>query len=184
MAEMTRASGYARAAEDWYVEDRAVVDALIKVERFVGYVWDPACGSGNIPKTFIAAGLTASGSDIADRGYGEQGVDFFTETVPDQNIVSNPPYGIIEPFLKHALLLTHEHQGKVAFLARLAFLEGKARQKMFRETPLARVWVSSRRVSMPPGGTDVPAKGGTTAYAWFVWDHTHSGAPTLDWLPL
>jgi hypothetical protein len=46
---------------------------------------------------------------------------------------------------------------------------------MFRETPLARVWVSSRRVSMPPGGTNIEAKGGSIAYAGFVWDHRHTG---------
>jgi hypothetical protein len=58
------------------------------------------------------------------------------------------------------------------------------RQLMFRETPLARVWVSRRRVSMPPGGTDIEAKGGSIAYAWFVWDHRHTGKITVDWLSM
>ena len=83
------------------------------------------------------------------------------------------------PFLLHALKLT---TGKVALLARLALLEGQKRRALFQSTPLARVWVSSRRVSMPPGGTDIPAKGGAIAYAWFVWERGYSGAPSLGWL--
>ena len=72
--------------------------------------------------------------------------------------------------------------GKVAVLARLALLEGIKRRELFRSTPLARVWVSSRRVSMPPGGSDIEAKGGSIAYAWFVWDHAHTGSPVVGWL--
>lgn len=174
-----RASGYDRAAEDWYVEPASVVDALLDVERFDGVSLDPACGGGNVPRQFHARGLACFGSDITDRGYGLVNTDFFDRGEEYDNIVSNPPYGIIERFIDHALALT---TGKVAILARLAFLEGQKRRPMFLNTPLARVWVSSRRVSMPPGGRDVPAKGGSIAYAWFVWDHSHTGQPALGWL--
>lgn len=176
-----RASGYDRVVNDWYVEDRAVVDALLDVETFPGVVWDPSCGSGNIPNAILARGGVAHGSDIADRGYGLTGHDFFScPPVVADHIVTNPPFGVIEPYIRRALTLV---PGKVCVLARLAFLEGAKRQAMFRETPLARVWVSSRRVSMPPGGMDIKASGGTVAYAWFVFEHGHAGKPTLGWLP-
>jgi hypothetical protein len=67
-------------------------------------------------------------------------------------------------------------------LARLALLEGIKRRQLLQTTPLARVWVSSRRVSMPPGGTDINAKDGAIAYAWFVWVHGHVGPPTIGWV--
>lgn len=174
-----RASGYDRAADDWYVEPAAVVNALLDVEPFVGLSWDPACGGGNIPRQFEAREMPCWGSDLVNRGYGVCGWDFFDCYGTVENIISNPPYGIIEQFLDHALSLA---TGKVALLARLAFLEGQKRRSLFLNTPLARVWVSSRRVSMPPGGSDVPAKGGSIAYAWFVWDHAHAGPPTIGWL--
>ena len=174
-----RASGYDRHANDWYVEPSWVVDALLDVEAFSGTSWDPACGGGNIPQTMATRGLRCFGSDLADRGFGEGGVDFFAADRRADHIVSNPPYGVIQPWITRALACT---TGKVAILARLALLEGAKRRQWFAETPLARVWVSSRRVSMPPGGTDVPATGGTIASAWFVWEHGHVGAPTLGWL--
>jgi hypothetical protein len=166
-----RASGYARAANDWYVEPRWAVDGLLAVEPVDGIVLDPACGSGNIPKAIIAAGGAAIGSDIIDRGYGEVR-DFFDRMEPVTHVVSNPPYGVIEPFVRHALTLT---TGKVCVLARLALLEGVRRDAFFQETPLARIWVSRRRVSMPPGGLSIEARGGSVAFAWFVWEHGHIG---------
>lgn len=174
-----RASGYDRVANDWYVEPRWLVDALLDVERFDGVCWDPACGGGNIPKALAARGIAYHASDIADRGYGTTGVDFLSGAGRADHIISNPPYGIIEAWIEHALTCT---TGKVAILARLALLEGQKRKAFFARTPLARVWVSSRRASMPPGGSDLPASGGAIAYAWFVWEHGHTGQATLGWV--
>lgn len=174
-----RDSGYDRVANDWYVEDRRIVDALLDVESFTGQSWDPSCGGGNIPMAMRARGLSCWGSDIADRGFGTMGLDFFQAPDTADNIITNPPYGVIEPYIRRALSLTTH---KVCILARLALLEGMKRQALFRETPLARVHVSSRRVSMPPGGTDIKAAGGTIAYAWFVWEHGHVGKPTVGWI--
>ena len=55
---------------------------------------------------------------------------------------------------------------------------------MFESTPLARVWVFSRRLSLNRGGTGpaYPGAGGMIAFAWYVWERGHSGPPTLGWL--
>lgn len=174
-----RASGYERIAADFYVEPRWIVDAFLDMESLKGPSWDPACGAGNIPLVLQARGMSCWGSDIVDRGFGTTGLDFFAAPETAVNIISNPPYGVIEPFIRRALEKT---TGKVCVLARLALLEGVKRRSMFQETPLARVWVSSRRVSMPPGNSSIEAKGGAIAYAWFVWDHAHVGKATIEHL--
>ena len=68
-------------------------------------------------------------------------------------------------------------------LLRLAFLESLSRRDWFKKVPLARIWVSSRRMSMLPGNVDKPAQGGTVAYAWFVFEHGLSGPPIVGFLP-
>jgi len=106
-------------------------------------------------------------------------VSFFSTTREVDNIVTNPPYTLVESFISHALLVA---RGKVAILARLALLEGIKRKALFKRQPPTRVWVSSRRMSMPPGGReDIEAKGGSIAYAWFVWEKGHGGPPTVGW---
>jgi len=184
MTGHARSSGYEKVPHEWYCEPRAAVDALLDVEAFDGIVFDPACGSGNIPLACIARGLAAGGSDIVDRGYGAV-MDFLS---PDDfpadrriaNVLTNPPFGLAEKFIARAVTFA---TSKIVMFGRLAFLEGQRRRQLFLSTPFARVWVCSSRVSMPPGGTSVPASGGSVAYAWFVWQHGHIGLPTLGWLP-
>ena len=70
-------SGYAREADDWYVEPPWIVDALLNMEMFDGgLIWDPAAGAGNIPKRCHIRGLEAVGTDLHDRGFGTPFVDF------------------------------------------------------------------------------------------------------------
>lgn len=193
-----RSSGYARADADWYVEPPEAVDALFDAERFVGDVYDPACGTGTILHVASRRGHAVVGSDIRDRG-GHIDCFFLRDFVTEsdigwtafrssktisltENIVTNPPYGESEGFVRCALATARR---KVAMLLRLSFLEGQMRAKMFRSTPLARVHVFSWRISMPSGEAlkrGAKPSGGSVAFAWFVWDHDHRGPPTINWL--
>jgi len=175
-----RSSGYDRNENDWYVEPAWSVEALLRAVTFEGVCWDPACGGGNIPRTLEAHGLVCLATDLVDRGFGHTPVDFLQSDNAVHNIITNPPFDISLEFAQHALKAATR---KVAIIQRLAWLEGQKRGEFFRSTPLSRVLVFSRRVSMPPGGTDIPAKGGSTAYAWFVWDHRHTGEPRIEFLP-
>lgn len=172
-------SGYKRVDADWYLEPPSVVHALLDVEPFPGLTLDPSCGGGNIPKVFQGRGLSCLGADLHDRGYGVPGISIFDQHQMIDNIVTNPPFGIIEPYIRHALTITRR---KVAVLASLNLLESRRRAPLFKETPFARVWVSSARISMPPGGTDIPARNGSVAFGWFVWEHGYRHMPTIGWL--
>lgn len=174
-------SGYDREDHDYYVEPTWAVNLLFDHERFEGGIYDPACGSGTIPKAAIAKGYVAVGTDWMDRGYGQSERDFFDFRMKVPNIVSNPPYGVLFPFVKHAIdLATH----KVAIIARLSFLESQERHRWFKAGGLRRVWVCSRRVSMPPGNKPhVKPKNGSIPYAWFVWERGYTAKPEIDWLP-
>ena len=179
-----RESGYDRADDDYYVEPSWVVDALLAVEPFNGMIYDPCCGRGTIPEACRRRGLITMASDIADRGYGDTGIDFFRSGSAPDAIISNPPYDRLEDFIWRALEMTRRQSGKVAVITRVGFLCGQKRQKLFATTPLSRIWFCSKRPSMPPGNSEAPASGGSVDYAWLVWDHQHSGAVTAGWLPI
>lgn len=180
-----RGSGYRRVDHDWYLEPVEATSALLATERFVGTIYDPACGQGNILKACHQADIVnAYGTDIIYRGGpGRGGVDFLDATLPireqPDNIICNPPFKLATEFAEQALRVARH---KVAFIQRLTFLEGQKRSEFLRSSPLARVYVFANRISMPPGGTDVTPKGGFMAYAWFVWSHDHKGPPTIDWI--
>jgi hypothetical protein len=173
----------ARQKDDFYPTPRRGIDALLAVEKFEGAIWEPACGDGAISEALKAAGYHVQSTDLVDRGYGTAGIDFLMEYASQApNIVTNPPFKLAVPFVRKSLELS---SGKVAMLLKIAFLEGIERAKLFKESPLARVHVFSQRLAFVPGGTTGARTldgGGMMAFAWFVWDHSHKGAPSIGWV--
>lgn len=170
-----------REKDDFYPTWPAATAALLKVERFDGAIWEPACGEGDMSRVLIDAGYDVVSSDLVDRGYGAARIDFLMEwRARAPNIVTNPPFGLAREFCEKALELS---TGKVAMFLRLAFLEGVDRGAWYPTTPLARVWIMSRRVPMQRGRLSQDGDGhGVIAFAWFVWEHGHRGPPSLGWL--
>lgn len=181
-----RASGYERDPLDWYVEPGWVTEALLAAEPFVGDVWDPACGLGNIVIECRKAGLYAGGSDIADRG---ANFGWFSDFLADDfvancdepdNIITNPPYRHALDFTLKAIELARQ---KAAIFVPVAFLTSQKRAAtLYGPHPPSRILYLADRPSCPPGAADVPARGGTTDYCWIVWNKTHVGPTTVGWL--
>ena len=168
-----------RWPNDWYIETPASVHALFDTVEFYGAIHDPACGAGNIPTIARLRGFMATGSDLVYRGFGSGDVNFLSDNTRRINIVTNPPYKIAEGFAAHAISVAER---KVAVVVRISFLAGqKRRVSLFERHPSSVVVVLSTRPSMPPGGTDIPAKGGTADYCWIVWDSNHDGPTEIRW---
>ena len=180
-----------RETHDFYPTWPGATRALLGVEQFDGAIWEPACGDGAMSRELEVAGYVVVSTDLIDRGFGMGGRDFLNEwQALAPNIVTNPPFRWAREFVDRALMLTaparagNIARGKVALFLRLAFLEGQERGAWFPNTPLARVWVMSRRVPMARGklaGVE-SIGGGVLAFAWFVWEHGYVGPPTLGWL--
>lgn len=168
--------------DDFHETPRVAVEALLSVETFDGLIWEPACGLGAISLVLEQKGYEVISTDLVPRGYGEGRIDFLMEMHPRApNIITNPLFKLAAQFAQAACRLA---EGKVALLCRLAWLEGAERRKLFETTPLARLWVFSRRLPMMHRyGYSGPQSSSAIAFAWFVWDHAHSGAPTIGWLP-
>ncbi len=169
-----------REKDDFYPTPPEATLALLGMEPFSGAIWEPACGDGAISRVLEAAGHPVVSTDLVDRGYGESRVDFLMEQrLLAPTIITNPPFKMAEEFLEKGLALGAV---KIAMLLRLAWLEGRARKTIFESTPISRVLIASKRIQMARGGSDRgDGGGGMIAFAWFVWDVTHTGPPTLGW---
>lgn len=179
---------------DWYQEPRRVTDQLLAVERFVGPVFDPCCGAGSMVHALLDAGYEAWGSDVrlrvpADTPWWRGERDFLAERYDYANICCNPPYfggKGTEAFIRRALEVA---EGKVAVFVDRRFLTGQGRAMgLFREHPPTRIWEITPRPSCPPGEyleAGNKAGGGTSDYAWLVFDQTApAGLTRLGWLTL
>jgi len=166
---------------DFYQTPKWAIDKLLEREKFDGVIAEPCCGNGAISRVLEAHGYSVLSSDIrTDQAvYGDKGIDFFSSGSLADHIVTNPPYFCAQEFIEHALLLA---TGKVAMLLKLTFLESAKRHRFFQTAPLRTVYVFCNRVTMYPDNQPAPTNGGTIAYAWFIWEKGHVGAPEIAWL--
>lgn len=69
-----------RPKEDYYATDPKAVELLLENETFNHSIWECACGEGHIAKVLESNGYSVISTDLIDRGYGEGGIDFLTQT--------------------------------------------------------------------------------------------------------
>jgi len=191
MSNLTRKSNFVqrstapdsekREKDDFYPTDPVAVDLLLKHEKFVGPVWECACGDGAISKRLEAHGITHVDTDLVDRGYGTPRVDFLMECMllaPD--IITNPPFKLALQFMQHA------HQLKVRKLALflpVRAIGGKKRGLFYKKSFLKTVYVLLDRPDMWRNGIKESENGGMIDFAWFVWDNeADSLNPTVKFI--
>lgn len=181
-------SRFGRSIGDFYPTPPEATLALLQNETFIGTIWEPACGKGDISDVLINLGYSVKSSDIKDYGYGDVGVDFLNQDslfrhyplYEIDNIITNPPFEIALEFILQA---KSRAKCKIAMFLKTAFLEGSKRYDMFQDTkfPLKCIYQFSRRVNFGiHAGTH--KNGGMIPFAWFVWDKEHVGKPYISWI--
>lgn len=177
-----KADSLTERGNDLYETPAVAVHALLGVEKLPTGLWEPACGPGAIARVLRGAGHVVYATDLVDYSSPDQdehGWDFLMEQqcpIGVEAIVTNPPYKNCGEFVAHALKLCP----RVIMLLRLAFLESERRSPILDGGKLARVHVfSSRLPMMHRGGYTGKKVSSMMAFAWFVWDASHSGPITL-----
>jgi len=170
-----------RAKNDVYPTPKCAIDSLLNNESFEGNIWECASGEGHISKILIERGFKVLSTELReDRTvFGEKGIDFFKEDRKVDNIITNPPFCLAEDFVIHAIKCTNK---KVAMLLRVGWLESKSRYKIFKSTPISKIYIFSNRLPFYRNGVWYPS-GASFNHAWYIWDKDYKeGLPKIDWL--
>ena len=118
---------------DFFPTPAWATHALIENEKFIGDIWECACGNGAMSNVLAMNVNRVESSDLHQRGFGEAGIDFLKAARRASNIITNPPYNSAEGFVAAGLKKAHR---KFALLLRLAFLKGANRSNtIFSCTP-------------------------------------------------
>lgn len=171
-----------RPEKDYYSTPPEAVDWLLKYEKFNRNVWEPACGEGNISETLKKNGFNVRSSDIWDYEYPDTEILDFTKTDEKFNgdIITNPPYTNIIPFVKQAWKLSDR---KFAMLFKIQFLETIERHKeIFSKIPPSKIYVFTKRIACLKDGSSKDS-GSAVCYCWCVWDKENIYEPVLRWIP-
>lgn len=197
-ASLKKAAGHAigtktatkdERGEDLYETPIEAIRTLLALESFSQTVLEPSVGRGAILRPMEAAGYNVRISDAVDRGTatkdGEcQAVgDFRAMQGPSKlwsmgaDIVTNPPYGIANAYIAHAL--REFRPGKMAMLLNLNFLAGfddPDRCFIMDENPPSRIYVFTRRLPMMHrDGWEGNKASSQMNTAWFVWEQNWNG---------
>lgn len=127
-----------REQNDYYATDPQAVFDLLKYEEFNHFIWEPASGGGHMVKALQSRGFQVWSSDLIDRGYQDELLDFLSYDSKVKwigDIITNPPYKYCTEFILKALESV-KNGAKVAMFLKLQTLEGQDRYKrLFKNTP-------------------------------------------------
>jgi hypothetical protein len=167
-----------RDVYDFYPTDPLWTKALLDSVKFDKWLWECAAGQGHITDVLEAAGFDVYSSDI--QGFrGEDGVDFLELEGPqwDRDIITNPPYALLDDFITQSLKLT---DGTVALLANLQAAGGTNRTRsVWTITPPSLILIIPQRMK-------VNGKASQFCHAWFVWERglRTLGQTRVEWKDL
>ena len=170
-----------RETNDFYPTPPYAVEQLLRREAFNGNIWECACGEGDISNVLIKHEFSVYSSDLIDRGYGDSPVNFlWYQGIKYDNIITNPPYKDALDFVIKAKRFSNN---KIAMFLKTVFLESAERYSMFndKEYPLKTIYQFSKRVTLSKNGIKLK-NSGMIAYAWYVWDKSYRGKPTIEWI--
>jgi len=195
-------SGRPRMPQESYFTPQWVVDelvlALTDLHPQSEFIWECACGRGDIAQALWRRNLSVYASDIAPMpallGVNICKSDFLNDAPPEMVghalndpsdylqarrgpippfIITNPPYGVggrmAEDFVARAVAIAKPARGRVAMLLSHEFDCGRTRRKFFAEEP--GFWmklVLTRRIRW--ANLQQGGHGPKKNHAWFIWD--------------
>jgi len=171
---LSKNKGYERFDNDLYETPEWASEVILPfIPSRVQTIWEPACGSGQMVEVFRKNGYLVRATDITT------GNDFMQQTPSEHAdaIITNPPYNIAGPFIRHALDIV-KPDGFVAMLLRYEFDAASSRADLFANNPyFAFKLVMTQRIRWIEGTKGRPS----IHHAWFVWDKTHTGPCSMRW---
>lgn len=172
-----------REENDFYATEPKATELLLEKETFNKDILEPCAGMGHIRDVLVSHGYNVTATDLVYRGVDDiKQEDVFNIKEFNGDIITNPPYKIALPILKHCLDIIPEGN-KVAMFLKVLFLEGKERKKFFEENPprYIYIYVASGRLNCAKNGDFEKYTSSAVAYAWFVFEKGYKGDTIVKW---
>ena len=177
-----------REINDYYATDPKALEIFLDKLKEDGIelhksIWECACGGGHLSKLLEKKGYKVWSTDLIDRGYGTANTDFLKSKEDEWHgdILTNPPYKYAKEFVEKALEITRIGCYTVMFL-KVQFLEGQARQELFKKYPPKYIYVNSARQTCYINGDMSKKMSSATCYCWYIWQKGFRGEPIIRWI--
>lgn len=173
-----------REINDFYATDPQAMRDLLKHESFSPDIWEPACGEGNLSEVLKKAGYNVYSTDLIDRGYQDEILDFLeSNRTFDGDIITNPPFKYTNEFILKGLeSLKPGH--KMALFLKINYLSGKKRYKeIYSKFPPQRVYVfTGRRACSKNNLPEGFKRNNAMCFCWYIWEKDKFAPCELKWI--
>lgn len=172
-----------REPNDYYATDPRAMADLLRYENFNRKIWEPACGEGNLSEVLKMHGHQVFSTDLIDRGYQDETLDFLTtERKWDGDIITNPPFKYTTEFILKGLDAL-QMGGKLALFLKINYLTGKARyREIYGKFPPYRVYVFTGRRGASKNNAPEGFKNNAMDFCWMIWEKGMIGPTELKWI--
>lgn len=172
-----------REKNDYYATDPRAMRELLKYETFNKNIWEPACGEGNLSKVLKEHGHNVYSTDLIDRGYQDETMDFLgTDNKWFGDIITNPPFKYTTEFILKSLESV-DMGAKVAMFLKINYLSGKKRYKeIYSKCPPYRIYVFTGRIACSKNNEPDGFKHGAMDYVWMIWEKGKLAPAELKWI--
>lgn len=172
-----------REENDYYATDPKAIHLLLQHEQFNPNIWECACGEGNLSKALKEHGYNVYSTDLVDRGYQDDIIDFLeTNNKWFGDIITNPPFKYTNEFIFKSLE-SIDYGNKVAMFLKINYLSGIKRYKeIYSKFPPYRVYVFTGRVACSKNNDPALFKNNAMDYCWMIWEKGMIGPTELKWI--
>jgi hypothetical protein len=170
-----------RQANDLYPAPPEATLVLLREEKFIGKIWECASGEGHISKVLIEAGHKVVSTDkyAKQYGYGKTQDFFACKKLKAPNVVTNPPYGLLNEFLEKVLQFDAI---KIALHLPMPSILSVGRREIFIRYGFPdRVYVFSPSLKVRHRVGEKP-KTSIFNHTWCVWDGVSTRRTELKWV--
>jgi hypothetical protein len=172
-------TGYQRVTNDLYpTMPGFVVEALARHFDLGGaWVWEPACGTGEMAQALRRCGASVYESDIIDRDDQDEVFDFLSDADPRFTdfdfVVTNPPGGIrnatATAFIARGLDYVARRGATLALLLPADFDSAITRRHLFAESKYFAATIVLTRRPVWFERTDGKRAAPKENFRWFIW---------------
>lgn len=131
-----------REQNDFYATEPKATELLLEKGTFNKNILEPCAGKGHMRDVLVSHGYNVTATDLIYRGVDDiKQEDVFNIKEFNGDSITNPPYKIALPILKHCLDIIPTGN-KVAMFLKVLFLESEKRKKFFEENPPKVIYVA------------------------------------------
>ena len=148
-------------------------------------IWECACGEGNLSEALKKQGFNVYSTDLINRGYQDEQLDFLTSNkVWKGDIITNPPFKYATEFVLKALESV-QMGSKVAMFLKINYLSGKKRfNEIYSKYPPLKVYVFTGRIACSKNNNPEGFKNNAMDYVWMIWEKGQLAPTELKWIKM